>query len=416
MERRVWGMAIATMALGILPIAVAIVLLLLGMDFFLSFPFLVYVLPMVGGMLSVVFAFTLKIRVDLVPDERLRTTASIARAFRLAGFTVVEDSQSVTVAFDKWTAIKLAFDEDGGAWLKFRLDATRSTLFAVLLLFFLSWGIIAIPFCVFLLIRTNGNAMAYVPWVLKGEFDISPRSGEAQSTKDIRENLIDSLSEVRRVARDAYWSMHSAMEDAVILSVIVVGMIGGLVLFALLLQTSIFDPYYRVAASLLAGLGVALTSSIILAFWLSRRMKPKIEELDSWVTRLDLALLRERKEVDQDGSESSIELLFNAFNEMPRFLKARRKSMLSRYPATQILVLVLVLWGSEFIAGGLSALLSSPLDLLPLAVGLVMVSAAILLYRWSLKKEHAEEIQIAQEWEKRREYIRSAVEDQLGGI
>ena len=409
-------MVIATIALGILPMAMAIVLLLSGIELFDSFPFFVYISSMIGGMLSVVFSFTMKMRADVVPDERFKTVAGLARAFRLAGFTAVESSRSVTVTFDKWTAIKLSFDEDGGAGLKYRLDATSTTLVVILILFLLGWSaVIAIPFCAFLLVKTYGNAKAYVPWVLKGEFSVTAQPGATQGSEDIRENLIDSLSEVRRIASDAYWSMSSAREDAVILSITLVGLVGGMVLFVLLLQTSVFDPSVRAIASLLTGLGAAMTSSIFLAVWLSGRMRPRIKELDDWVNRLDRALLRERNVIDQDGSESSIELLFNAFNEMPRFLGTRRKAVLSRYPATQILVIILVLWGSDLIAGGLSALLQTPVDLIPLSIGLTMVFSAFLLYRWSLRKEHAEENRIAQEWERRREYIRSAVEDQLGG-
>jgi hypothetical protein len=138
MERRIWGMAGATIALGILPIAIAIVLLSGGVDLFALFPPFVYVLPMVGGMLSVIFAFTTRIGVEVPPDAKFKTTAGLAKGFRLAGFTVVEGTNSVTLTFDKWTAIKLTYDEGGSARLKFRLDATSTTLWVIIILFLLS--------------------------------------------------------------------------------------------------------------------------------------------------------------------------------------------------------------------------------------------------------------------------------------
>ena len=408
-------MATATAALGMLPIVVTLLLLASGIDLFAELPYLIYIVPMVGGMLSVIFAFTIRLTVEVVPMGRFTTIAGLAKAFRLAGFTVAERTATVTVTFDKWTAVRLSFNEGGDARLVYRLDATSTSLSVILILFLLGLSaVIAIPFCVFLLVRTHANARAYAPWVLSGDFDMLARPGTTQASRDIRENLLDSLSEVRRVANDAYWSMRTASEDAAVLSITILGLVGGLILFAILLQTSVFDPYYRAAASLLTGLGIALITSILLAIWISRPMKPKLGELDTWVKRIDRALLRERADDQQEGSESSIELLFGAFNEMPNFLHARRKAVLSRYPATQILVLILVLWGSSFIVLGSSVFYGALMYLIPLAVGLAMVSAAFLLYRWSLRKESAEEAYIAKEWERRRDYLRSAVEEQLG--
>jgi len=250
-----------------------------------------------------------------------------------------------------------------------------------------------------------------VPLVNGGQY-------EAQGPQEeIKGLLIDGLSESRRLAEEGYRAANSAYEDNILISVIVIGMVGWLVLLAVLSQLPLFDASNRMAASALLALSISTAACGITVFLIIKRVRPKVIAMRQWVIRLDQGLSRELTSRIPEGDESSIELLFSAYDEMPNWLSARRKNLGSRYPATSILMVMMTLAGASLVFSSLFSLVDSESNfaLISIALGALLVGGALWLERWVTKWQSAEETRIAQEWQRRRERLQRMIDLHLEG-
>jgi hypothetical protein len=400
MEKRVWVYVAADLILGTIPL---ILLTILLPDLTLAIIGLLF-----GGMLVVVFSFTARFHSDLDQVNGSPSMSDIAHRLRMIGLEAEETQKSVIVHFDRWTAIDLRFQEHGNeSRLIYRLDATSSSM-AILVFIFLStiFGVLAIPLCIYLLIEAERYARRFIIPNLCGEL-----SSTQSPPEGIKGLLIDSLSTYRRLAEEAFRAENSTYEDIILAATIAIGLIGGLVLFAVLSQLPIFESSYRLAASALSAFTISIATCVISILFVKRRVKPRIDFLLQWITRLDKALTRELTDQKSEEDESSIELLFSAYDEVPIWLNSRRKSIINRYPTTSILMGLMTIWGVSLIFSGALSLIGSEwfLSSLIISIGAILVVGAYLLQRKVTVLERTEGTRLAQDLQRRREALRRMI-------
>ena len=264
----------------------------------------------------------------------------LVHRLRMNGLMTEERPKSLTVQLDRWTAIDMRYrNSQKGSKLRYRLDGTPSTLALVIFLFFgVVSGILAIPICIYLMFEADRYARRFIVPLLSG----GPYATEGPQ-EEIKGLLIDGLSESRRLAEEGYRAANSAYEDDILIAIIVIGMVGWLVLLAILSLLPLFDAPNRVAASALLAFPISTAACGITVFLIMKRVRPKVLAMRQWVIRLDQGLSRELTSRIPEGDESSIELLFSAYDEMPNWLSARRKNLGVRYPAYGILLIFMAL-------------------------------------------------------------------------
>lgn len=362
----------------------------------------------IGGMLVVVLSFTARFPVSLDQGNGSPSIADIAHQLRMNGLIVEEKPRSVNVQIDRWTAVCMEYRKRNDDFrLVYRLDATNSTM-AVLIFLFLAqiFGILAIPLCIYLLVEAHRYATRFVIPILSGV------PGPSHSPRDeIKGLLVDSLSECQRLAEDAHRAENSAYEDSILIATVVIGLFGGLALLVILSQLAFFDSSYRLAASMLLAFTISIAAAVITVILIRRHTKPKIDALVHWVVRLNQAATFELTDQMQEGNESSIELLFSAYDEIPQWLNSRRKSLINRYPTMNILMILMSLWGASLAFSGAFGLAmgNATIGLLSLSIGVMLVALAFSLQRKIMAMESAEETRLAQEWGRRRERLQRMI-------
>ncbi len=406
LEKRIWAYAAIDLVLGAVPV---ILLALMLPDLTLVY----FGLP-IGGMLVVVFSFTAPFPSGLDQGNGDPSLTDLAHRLRMNGLMTEETPRSLTVHLDRWTAIDLRFQKRGEcSRLNFRLDGTPSTL-ALFIFLFLSTvlGVLAIPICIYLMIEADRYARRFIIPVLSG----GPCMVQGPQ-EEIKGLLVDGLSESRRLAQEGYRAANSAYEDNILIAIVAIGLIGWLVLLVILSQLPLFETSYRLVASALLALPISTAACTVTVFLIVKRVRPKVIALRQWTIRLDQALSRELTSQMPEGDESSIELLFSAYDEMPNWLSARRRDLSSRYPATSILLVLMALGGASLIFSSVFSLIGGDwaLAMISIAMGAVLAGGALWLERWVMKWESAEETRLAQEWERRRKRLQRMIDLHLEG-
>src|SRR5664280_1467001 len=125
MEKRIWAYAAIDIALGLAPI---IFLALIMPDLTL-----IYYGSMIGGMLVVVFSFTVPFPSGLEQRNGSPSMTDLVHRLRMNGLMTEERPKSLTVQLDRWVAIDMRYQNSGkGPKLKYRLDGTPSILALVI--------------------------------------------------------------------------------------------------------------------------------------------------------------------------------------------------------------------------------------------------------------------------------------------
>jgi ABC-type multidrug transport system fused ATPase/permease subunit len=381
--------------------------------------YLYYFGLMFAGAASLIFAFVLRFPVEPGFPGEEASMGELARRVRVAGYSAKERPREVAISFDSWTGVNLRYGGKGSdRHLYYTLDATSTSISVILILFLLAFpAVIAVPFSAFLLYRTLKNAGACMPKALGGDYKGASTATYGSEGQEIKERLMDSLSEARRVAEEAHHTANSAYQDLILLAIALVGMIGGLVLFILFSQTALFEIGSRAAFSFIAGMAISWIACALLLRTISKRMRPRVRELKDWVSRLDAALGREQMHRPDAQGEAAIEVLFAAYDELPYWLKVRRKSVLIRSPSSYILMWLLSIWAASVLIASISAFsFDFKTGMFTFLMGVAMASAAYLLYRHGLKQADLESTALTKEWEQRRKDLSQAVEERLGGM
>jgi hypothetical protein len=212
---------------------------------------------------------------------------------------------------------------------------------------------------------------------------------------------------------EAYRAADSGYQDAILIAIVLVGLVGWMALFAALSLTSLFEPDYRLVDSLLVSFAVTWSGCAILLYIINRRARPKVLRLRKWVQDIDLALRSERAVSWDDGQGSSVELLFSAYDQIPDWFRARRKDFWYRNPVHYYIFFLLILMGSSFLVGSLGTYSDPRMPMILLLLGIGCLVAMYVLYRQILKKTELEEARLTQEFKERKKQLFSKLLEQL---
>jgi hypothetical protein len=161
---------------------------------------------------------------------------------------------------------------------------------------------------------------------------------------DIRDRLIDSLSEGHRLAAEAYEATQSRYEDRLLVlafSAISLWMVL-LVTLGVGLQDTILGRDYAYLLIIPSAVTIAI---LVPSVWSSRRwFRPRIHDYREWADRLCNALEKETTHETMESPESSaFELIAKAYRQVPTWLEARRKGCFSREPGAWMLIFTLAI-------------------------------------------------------------------------
>lgn len=369
---------------------------------------LIFLLP---ALASVILTYSLRFPID---SSLIHTMSEleIVHLFSLLGYEVQSSPSGIVVHFDSWTGMKLKTSKMNTSLFRYSIDGTHSALTLTLIVFMipiLAW--LVVPLNLYQIGRTLRNVDDLLGSSSK---EAGLREKDCDTGKrETKELLIDSLSKARRLAVEAYRAANSGYQDSVLTIMVLVGLVGWMALFAALSSTSLFEPENRLVDSLLISFALTWSGCAILLYIINRRVRPKVLRLSKWVKDIDLALRSERATSWDDSQGSSVELLFSAYDELPHWLKVRRKDFWYRNPVHYYIFFILILLGSSFLVGSLGTYSDPRMPLILLLLGIGSLVAMYLLYRQILKKSELEETRLTQELEERKKQLLSKLLEQL---
>jgi hypothetical protein len=413
MRYRAWPYLLADILLFIAVLLIVwIILGLPGLDSDLIGGFSILLLILLPALASVILTYSLRFPIDL-GEIHAMDEFELVHLFRLLGYEVQSSPSGLIVHFDSWTGVKIRTSKMNTRSLTFSIDGAHRALMLTLIVFMISplaW--LVVPLNLYQIERTLSN----VDDLLRSSSKES-RLGEKEidaGRRETKELLIDSLSEARRLANEAYRAANSGYQDAILLVIVLVGLVGWMALFAAMSLTSLFEPDLRLAGSLLVSFFVTWSGCAILLYIINRRVRPKVLRLSKWVQDLDLALRSERAISWDDDQGSSVELLFSAYDELPGWFSVRRKDFWYRDPVHYYIFFLLILLGSSFLVGSLGTYSDPRMPSILLLLGVGSLVAMYLLYRRILKRSELEEARLTHEFAERKRQLLSKFLEQLG--
>ena len=372
-----------------------------------------------GAAVCSIIAFAVSLRLREVKGAPADVLADLAYRLKVSGYLVTERRGTLTVRISSTSTIKIsARGAPGGTALRYRIGMTpqAAILLVIVVMAPTLTASVWLAFVLFMIYRTAVFASDRVMPRLSQLPVPKPPAEE----EDTRKMLINGLAEGRRLSAEAHEAARSTYHDAIILSVV-----ASLVLsFALGLFLSMRILYGESGAMvLLAAEAFAVLagtiSSVISWRLLARRWKPRISDIGAWSARLEAALAREASDRPApDGEPSSFELIAGWYEELPKWLKARRKGGMLREPGQWLLIFFA---GYEAINLALGAASEMMHDDYKHAVGYLVVSAvlfgvAVAIYlRWRKTRNEEDNATVA-EVNKRLQSLKAEMEKYLGGM
>lgn len=410
LKEGLWKVPVGAVA----PFLVVIALAILFKDAGYHIPILYYgilVGSMCGSATMLLCRFNLSVE-DGSPREVL---SQLAHSLRVSSFIVKEEKRSIVIQITSTAAVKIRATAVNGATLvTYQPDATPGGWAVYVILFISGYGaVFGIPIAAYLFLKARKAARERVLPRL-------PSTGARPKRADelgISEILADSLSEGRRMAKEAYEATKSNYEDEVILS-----LIGSMAIFIATMLGFLFaDPqefdigaaFPEVALSLV----LAASFGFLTIHYLRKTRLPRIKELMVWEEKLGRRLELETSAREHEGVEpSTLELLLEASLELPNWQKARVRGGLYLYPGTWLLIVTCAF----LIYGGVTAILSasgnSSLTLIGATMLVVGIVGGALLHR-SWKREVQEDKEMfSKAWDGRMRTLKSDMERIIGGM
>lgn len=372
-----------------------------------------YAGPLTMGFVLFVLAFSLRFNLGNAVADPKTVLNNLAHKLRAVRYRVEETNDELITQVDSMSAIRIrARASESGTELTYRMDGTPAGWTVTLILVVSGYFTILIPpIVLFMLRRVRRFAREQVVPSL-----VAPDVPEVDSISvRIRKALIDSLSEGYRLSSEAYEAAKSNYEDNVIILVVLGFFVfGGTSLAFLAINIGAFSENFSISFPM----SVAIASSFtFLSVWLlRRRVKPRLNELKGWATKLEGALVQEISSAKPKDEEPGVfELLADAWKHVPKWLEVRRKSGLYREPGTWLLILCFT--GLSFT--GLVIALFLMLAQSPLASVIVgVLSAGLLyvvhvLYSGSRKRLDEERARVFSDWNRRLGVMNSQIEMHL---
>jgi hypothetical protein len=274
-------------------------------------------------------------RLDTAAGTPKEVLQDLAHRLRSGRYRVTEEPGKLSIQITPLAAIKVHAVADGAnSEILYQADATPGGWTVLVLLFLFTRGFAGFPMALYHFLKARRFAEDQLrPQLPKGGV---PRAKVGAG--DIRERLIDSLSEGHRLAAEAYEATQSRYEDRWLL----LGF-GAVLLWLILLVTLGVGPHSTLTGNpaYLLIIPSAITLAILVpSVWSTRKwFKPRIDDYREWADRLRKALEKETVHETTESPESSaFELIAQAYRQVPTWLEARRKGSFSRESGAWMLI------------------------------------------------------------------------------
>jgi len=376
-------------------------------------------LPPFGGLIVLVpfaFAFLPWFQAGLLRAAPESVLAYLAHDFRMSSHLVAEVSGEITVRLSRWASVKIRARPEGeGCTLSYQVYATPSGWGALVLCFLIIWPtpLAIIPILVIFHRVVAAIEQRVAPIVREG------RLPEAFQRDDIRVLPLSSLGESHRLALESHEAERDSYHDT--LGLVALGALLGWFLVFIGLGFLLPDPDWgrRTVNAFLISLGGALAFGILSGLLVRRRFKPTILRHREWVSRLEVAFRGETpRKPTGTGLPSTFDVLWQASQEVPRWIATQRRAGLNRDPAVWGILFIAVWWGVQLMAFGVPLLLIPGLVNPGLGVALVAVGVGLLFgadrfyRRWRRKRD--DELARQQDgWNRRYASLRDRMEQFL---
>ena len=274
-------------------------------------------------------------RLDTATGTPKEVLQDLAHRLRSGRYRVTEEPGRLSIQITPLVAIKVHAVADGAnSEILYQADATPGGWTVLVLLFLFTRGFAGFPMALYHFLKARRFAEDQLrPQLPKGGV---PRAKVGAG--DIRDRLIDSLSEGHRLAAEAYEATQSRYEDRWLslgFGAIFLWMILLMTLGVGLQATLTSNPAY------LLIIPSAITLAILIpSVWSTRKwFKPRIHDYREWADRLREALEKETAHETIESPESSaFELIVQAYRLVPTWLEARRKGSFSRESGAWMLI------------------------------------------------------------------------------
>ena len=380
-----------------------------GMSVLLRWSWILACLVLLASFYSTWFRFGV---VESQPGESL---AGLTRMLRVMGYNVEQKKEFLDVRIDKLAHVKIrAKRQPRGTEIGFQVGVTPLYAAAIIVLF-----LVIPPASVLLSLFAMRSSFRFIDEKLSHRLTGLP--AVASAPMDVHATLVDSLSEGRRLAQEAYEAAKSNYEDTVIVLVIVgVAFFMGAFLAGLWVIPDGHDSIRLTSSAILGAL--AMVGVILPTFLKTRkRQLTAIRQFEEHAKRLADALAIELSSgKPPDGYPSSFEIIAGAGDQIPVWLAARRQAGAYRHPTTWIAIFVFAYAGALLTVAAVAEMLSDWDDParngVVLAIGCVMLVSTLSLYRRWRKEERLESEQVTGDWRGRLEVLRSEMEKYLQGL
>jgi hypothetical protein len=368
----------------------------------------VYYAPVVG----IAVAYLMTFQIGSMSCSPIIAMNAMSYQLRSAGLIVRTDGLKIHVRLGMRLEVKIRLRPKGQACrVSYELGMSQKGAFWLILL-----GLIFPPAGLLVAMIVLGKSIRFGEGELRGVL-----SRASQSHKDgergIKELLVESLSEARRISLEAHETLKSDYEDLLILSLVA----GILALFGTMTFVVLLDAWGYVEAeaifistAMVAAFFIVTAVSVFLVW---RRFKPRLDDLENWKDLLHSACTVEAAPAEEDLTpDSSFELLARVTKELPSWLEIRRKSMLAREPLLSMIVFLVTLYGFFACLGGAFRVESDVLEgAIAMALGAALFIGGIILYMVSDRRRAVEARSLAENWESRSREIDLRIDRLLGG-
>ncbi len=340
-----------------------------------------------------------------LPPESLQK--HLVYELRREGLRVEESPEGTKVRLGSIAALRFRIVPDaGGSEVRYQTYATSSGWGTLITLIVLVWtSLIGVVAVILVEHKARRFARDRLAALVTAVDSLPPPPAD-----DIRVLLVHSLSEGQRVASEAYEFQRSDLGDWMAIVAVSGLAVWALALLALFFGLPSENPWRSGAPlfGLATFIGIGVTLSLEWAVW--RHARSRILAARGWAERLRLALDREAsRRAPMPAEPSSVELLLGLSEQIPTWLRLRRRAGLSADQAASWVVFALsfgafwVLWlaVSFALAGGF---------LFALVAGVAGTGLGVAAYiywaRWRQKQEETIERTLL-EWRQRAESLQS---------
>ena len=395
-----WELVVAVVAIVIVLALSSGVLLSLDAGVLVA---IIYYSPLVG----VAIACLVSYEAGRISGQLEATTAALFYELATTGAIAENLGDTIRVRLSRSVSASIRLKGSNRTWVvSYGMELSQHGFFWIIVLG-LTLPFLALLLTLLFLMKVNsfGNDKLMV---------VLPRasaSTEHHRREDVRELLVECLSEARRVSLEAHEVLRSDYEDMITLSFVA----GLLTLASVLIAVPshyLDDPLS--ALVLMLSLFAAVTG--LLALSARKRFKPRMNEVTKWNNLLSHALEAERLPVNDDvSSDSAFELLARATREMPGWLEIRRRSMLAREPIWSMVVFLSVSFGFFLTLGGVLRMGTTSSHGVEVAVvGAALLLGGLMVYFLSEKRRREEASFLRERWAQRSRKIDQQLEQVFG--